>query len=275
LKYENFFVSSCVLYITALKKPNKKIGLKIDYGKKGEFIMKKLLMSLVIGALIATSLGCTKEDIPAQIDEENEISIENNPVEEVQDEEQVVNASYDLLEKVFENKEKNIVIHYPEMTGFRGELLQDYINQSLASILGIYGDSESYSDIDVMYEVTRMDDEMLSVVFRGTGKFSEQRDINILKSVNLDVAKSSNEINYSNLINDDAAMRQILAKKVVDLKLADFFEAEGIRIYFNDDQVVFYYMPLDDSAVDFIEVPVAVEEIKELLNVDFGEIPAS
>lgn len=237
--------------------------------------MKKLLMSLIIGALIATSLGCTKEDIPAQIDEENEISIEKDIAEEVQKVEQVENASYDVLDKVFENKEKNIVIHYPEMTGFKGELLQDYINQSLASIIGIYGDSESYSDMDVMYEVTRMDDEILSVVFRGTGKFSEQRDIKILKSVNIDVAKSSNEINYANLINDDAAMRQILADKVVALELSDFFEAEGIRIYFKDDQVVFYYMPLDDSAVDFIEVPVAVDEIKELLNVDFGEMPAS
>jgi hypothetical protein len=237
--------------------------------------MKKIIISIVIGALIVMFIGCAKEDIPAQINEENETSIEKDSIEEVQDKEQLENVSYDLLEKVFENKDQKNVIHYPEMTGFKGELLQDYINQSLASIIGVYGESESYSDIDIVYEVTRMDDEILSVVFRGTGKFSGQGDINILKSVNLDVAKSSNEIIYGNLINDDAAIRQILAEKVVEYKLADFFEAEGIRIYFNEDQIVFYYMPLDDSEKHFIEVPIVLEEIKELLNEDFGETPAS
>lgn len=237
--------------------------------------MKKLLMGLVIIGLIATSLGCTKEDLPAQIDEESGISMDNNSEEEVKKEDQVKSASYDLSEKIFENKDRNIIIHYPEMINLKGELLQDYINQSLESIIGIYGESESYSDINVMYEVTRMDDEILSVVFRGTGKFSGLRDISILKSVNLDVSKSSKEINYTNLINDDSTMRKILADKVVNLELANFFEAEGISIYFNNNQVVFYYMPLDDSAVNFIEVPVAVEEIEELLNKDFGEIPAS
>lgn len=267
----NFFLTYYVLCSKIIK-----IQLNIQsINSKRRKIMKKSLIVLAIVGLIATSVGCTKEYTPQERDTENKVSLEKETAEEIEKKEPIENVSYDLLESLFENKEKNIIIRYPKMTGFRGELLQDYMNQSLDNIINIFGESELYTDIDVMYEVTRMDDEILSVVFRGTGKFSEQRDIKILKSVNLDVAKSSNEINYANLINDNAAIRQILAEKVVELNLSSSFEAEGISIYFTDKDVVFYYMPLDDSAIDFIEVPVAIEEIQNFLNTDFGERPSS
>ena len=126
-----------------------------------------------------------------------------------------------------------------------------------------------------IYEVTRMDNDILSVVFKGTGKFQNLKDFNILKSVNLDVAKSSNEITYTSLLKDDEQIRKILAKTAIDQGTIDFFEAEGINVYFKDKQIVFYYMPLDDSAVHFIEISILIDEIEKLLNENFGEKPAS
>ncbi|BEP28016.1 hypothetical protein [Helicovermis profundi] len=245
--------------------------------------MKKLLITLLIGLLIVNLVGCTKKEVtvPLNTDNVNKESTKNvveSKVEtskDVQNEEQKNNVSYNLLDTVFENTDKNIIIHYPKMTGFKGELLQDYINQSLSNITNIYGNSEYYTDLKIAYEVTKQDNDILSVVFRGKGKFQKQKEFNILKSVNIDMKNSTNEINYDNLIKDDKQMRQILSKKISEKDSSDYFEAEKINIYYKNNQIVFFYMPLDDSAIDFIEIPVESKEIKGILNDNFGEKPAS
>lgn len=232
--------------------------------------MKKGYTYLLIAALVFVAFGCAKEEV-APLTEDTI----HNDVELEESLDLSESIGYELNEKVYEDNDSNIVVRYPEMQGYRGELLQDYMNQSLEKIISLYGQNGNYKDIDITYEVTKMDNDLLSVVFRGKGIFSGQREFKILKSMNLDVGKSSNEINYSNLIKDDTAMRQILSEKVIELGLAGFFEAEGISVYLTEDEVVFYYMPLDDMAVNFIEIPVDIENISELLNWNFGEAPAS
>jgi hypothetical protein len=91
----------------------------------------------------------------------------------------------------------------------------------------------------------------------------------------LDVGKSSNEINYGNFIVNDAELRKLIGKKAVEQGLVKFFEAEGINLYFKDDTAVFYYMPLDDMANTFIELPISLDEIEGYINWDFGDMPPS
>ncbi len=182
---------------------------------------------------------------------------------------------YELVTKKFVDPEKNITIQYPEMKGYRGEVLQDYMNQSLAKILELYGQNENYSDVTITYEITRMDKDVCSVVFRGKGLFSGSKEFSILKSMNLDTGKSSNEINYGNFVANDAELRKLIGKKAVEQGLVEFFEAEGINLYFKDDTAVFYYMPLDDMADTFIEVPISLDVIEGYINWDFGDMPGS
>ncbi len=191
--------------------------------------MKKIIYGLLICTLAVISMGCVKEDMNQPVEEEV-IEDVNEQVDKGEEVSELV--PYDLMQNMYVIEDTNTIIRYLVMSGFRGELLQDYMNQSLASVIGIYGDSEAYSNVDISYEVTHMDDEILSVVFRGTASFSGIKEINILKSINLDVGKSSNEINYGNLIKDDPAMRGILADKVVELGIQNEFEAEGIRLLF-------------------------------------------
>ena len=120
----------------------------------------------------------------------------------------------------------------------------------------------------------------MSVLFTGTADMKTTgKNINIMDSVNIDIAKSTNEITYNNLIKDTPEAREavwnILDSAARKKGIKGGLEAEGIRIYFKDDDIVFYYMPLDDSAEEFVELSIPESEIKEYLNTDFGDRPAS
>lgn len=186
--------------------------------------------------------------------------------------------SYEIKKEVFEDKAANTKISYPKIVGYPGELLMDYMNQSLKKPIDLYGKKDSYSNINIDYKVTKMDKNIISVLFQGSGKLSSGRDITIQQSVNLDI-KSTNEITFNNFIKSDKASKEkvfaILNQEanVVGAKLTA--ETEGIRIYFEDEKVNFYYMPGDDSAKKFIEVEVPIKKLEGLINTDFGNRPAS
>ncbi|WBW96863.1 hypothetical protein [Oceanirhabdus sp. W0125-5] len=182
--------------------------------------------------------------------------------------------NYSLKGEVLENEERNIKVNYPQINEFPGELSKDYINQSLRKIVESYENSESYSDVEIDYEITRMDENILSVVFKGTAKMEGIGDVTVQRSVNLDIS-STNEISYNNLVKDGEKVREILNQKAIDNGIEGGLEAEGIRVYFNGDNVVFYYMPLDDSAKEFIELSVPQSELEGIINTEFGEHPAS
>ena len=187
-------------------------------------------------------------------------------------------TDYEIIRAISEDKDSNTKIFYPQITGYKGQLLMDYMNQSLKKIVNIYGKKDVYKDISIDYKITKMDNNIISVLFKGTGKISGGRDITIQQSVNLDI-KSSNEIVFENFIKGDQAsrdeVRSILNEKANAIGLKDEIEAESMRIYFEEENVVFYYMPLDDSTTNFIEISVNKNELDGLLNTDFGERPAS
>lgn len=231
--------------------------------------------NLVISALLVSSItfvGCGVKEEP--IGNNDEIKQEQSADNEQGTEKEV---NYEVTKEILEVAEKNIKIAYPQITNYPGELLMDYMNQSLMKITDLYGNEDQYIDVQVDYEITKMDANVLSVLFEGTGEIKDFREINIKHSMNLDMA-SSNEINYNNLIKSDEKSKEevnkILNQKAKEKGL-EGFEAEGVRIYFEGENVVFYYMPLDDSAKKFIELSVPMNELEGYINTDFGEAPAS
>ena len=230
---------------------------------------KKMLLFIALLSLGIAACTQEQETVTPEANQKTETVVQL----EVQKEAEAV--GYELKTKEFVDSEKNIKIRYPEMKSYRGELLQDYMNQSLAKILELYGQNTNYSDVTITYEITRMDKDVCSVVFRGTGLFSGSKEFSILKSMNLDVGKSSNEINYANFVVNDAELRKLIGKKAVEQDLVESFEAEGINFYFKEDTAVFYYMPLDDMADTFIEVPISLDVIEGYISWNFGDMPAS
>ncbi|MDF2950203.1 MAG: hypothetical protein K0R07_2253 [Sedimentibacter sp.] len=187
-------------------------------------------------------------------------------------------ADYEVIRKVSNLEDSSSKISYPQITGFKGELLMGYMNDSLRNSIAMYEKRDMYSNINIDYEITKMNNNILSVLFKGTGKLSGGRDIAIMQNVNLDI-NSSNEIKPQNLIKSDTESKNkvaaILKQKADAMGINFTAEPEGIRIYFKGDNVVFYFMPADDSAKGFVEINVPIKELEGFINSDFGKRPAS
>lgn len=219
--------------------------------------MKKLLSLTLTFLLLFTFVGCSNQETKTS---------ENEPVAPIEKESEQ-NSTYELTKEVINVEAKDTKIFYPQIKGYPGELLMDYMNQSLKRIADLYANEDIYTNVKMDYEVTRMDENIVSVLFKGTCTIQGHGEINIQQSINLDM-NSSNEITYDNFVKSKEEVMKILEEKGLT-------EAEGIRIYFKGQDIVFYYMPLDDSAKEFIELNVPEKELKEYINTDFGEVPAS
>ncbi len=178
------------------------------------------------------------------------------------------NFGYDLKTLEFENGD--IRIRYPQIENFRGELLQDYMNQSLSQYLELFS-SENWDSVDLDYEVTYRDEDYLSIRFSGEGELAGLgKNVNILKSVTLDIGNTSNEINFDNFIKNPEGLKSFLEDYIgTDL------EYEGLSFYFSGPYVNFYFMPLDDSAEEFTEISVTMDFLEPYVSWDFGDKPAS
>lgn len=240
--------------------------------------------NILISALLISSItfvGCGTQQEPADNagetqQEQPADNQEDDKKEETEKESQSLN--YEVTKEALEIADKNIKIFYPQVKDYSGELVMEYMNQNLKKIVDTYGNNDSYTDMEIDYEITKMDENILSVLFRGTGKMEGIGEIEITQSMNLDMASSGNEITYDNFIKDDEEAKEEV-KNILDEKAKAIglkgLEAEGIRIYFNEENVVFYYMPLDDSAKEFVELSVPMEELEGYVNTEFGETSAS
>ncbi|MCY6483049.1 hypothetical protein OW763_01610 [Clostridium aestuarii] len=225
--------------------------------------MKKVLVYVMLGVSF-TLVGCgAKKQAPT----------EQNQQQKVQKQQESSKLGYEVVSELLEIKDKHIKINYPQVKDYVGEILMDYMNQSLKKIVDQYN-SDSYDDVNIDYEITKSNNEILSILYKGTGKIKDFGEIKIKDSMNLDM-KSSNEINYESFIKNNDEVRKILDKKAKEQGIKEGLEAEGIRIYFKGDDVVFYYMPLDDDAKEFIEISIPSKELEGYVNTDFGEKPAS
>lgn len=186
----------------------------------------------------------------------------------------VPSLGYNISKEVYKDDTTNTEINYPQIVEYPGELLESYMNQSLSKIINTYGNKDLYSDVKIDYVIKKMDEDVISILFTGSGEMRNIGNIKIHQSINIDLA-SSNEITYENYIKNNEVVRKILDEKAQLRGLEEGLEAEGIRIYFEGDNVVFYYMPLDDGAEEFIELRVPVEELIGYINTVFGEAPAS
>lgn len=227
---------------------------------------------LISGALVVSLVlvGCgAEEKLVDNIHEDQKIQREDN----------TSTLNYNVTKEILEIKEKSTQIFYPQIKNYPGELLMDYANQSLKRTANIYGSEDLYTDVNIGYEITKMDGNILSVLFKGTGKIINHGDIKIQHSINLDMASSLNEITYDNYIKEDEAsqkeVKKILDEKAKEKGIERGIEAEGIRLYFKGEDVIFYYMPLDDATKEFIELSVPVEELEGYIHTNFGEAPAS
>lgn len=188
----------------------------------------------------------------------------SNPVKKLQLEAQ---AHYDVKKSILP---KNELVSYPIVEGYKGELLQSYINQSLFSVVEKY-QKDTYSNLMLNYKVTNMDDNILSVIYWGNVDIKGLGTKMILDSVNIDLSKDKTvkEINVQNFIMSDkksqTEFNKILQKKLKEQGIEDK-NIEGLRLYFKDSRAVFYYVRPDDSVQKIVEIQIPITELEQVVN---------
>lgn len=238
-------------------------------------------MKKIIGLLAAVALisGCASQPETTNAQDTKEgITL---ATETIIGEKEANKVSYTLKKDSYVDETDQIHVEYLTMEGYAGELTQDYVNQSFLEIISLYGNDDFYEKVQITPQIWLSTEDRISVVYSGHGTLSRGREtrtggrtVEFLHPVNIDMT-SSNEITFDNLFTDTEAVRKLIGDKVISEGISDSFEAEGIRIYMNDEKVFFAYMPLDDSATEFIKVSLDLSDLDQYMNTDFGPHPAS
>lgn len=185
---------------------------------------------------------------------------------------------YEIRSVVIVDDKSQSKVVYPQIAGLQGELIMDYINQSLKKTVDVFVENEAFEALNMDYKVTLKQENRLSVLIIGSGKINGDQTFEIFKPVNIDIP-TSNEITFENFIKNDPisrnAIQTILDEKAKALGLENGAQFEGISLYFKGDEVIFCYMPLDDQAKDFIQLNVKLEDIESIIHAEFGTRPAS
>ena len=170
--------------------------------------------------------------------------------------------SYELDLMVYEDYDKNISIEYFHMTRLSGELIQDYINQTLYNIVDIYGND--YTNIQIKAEILK-EDNFLTIAYNGE---NTEMDYDIERHVTIDVA-TSEILTIENVIGDVARFKEIFENESGFV----YDEQEGVSVYIVDFDLYVTFVPTDDMA-DRVTFSLLLDQLAPVLDMQF-EKPAS
>lgn len=177
---------------------------------------------------------------------------------------------YKIVEKSYESEDKNIVINYPQIENYKGELLQSYMNQSISQIVKKYSQNSIYKSLSLDYSIERSDEKYISILFTGEAKTTLFNDtVKIMDSVTMEL-DSSQVLTVENYIKDKEKLFDILKNSTLKP-----LEYESLKFYFEDENIVFYYMPSDDSNREYNAIELNLSELENIIHEYIGEKPAS
>ncbi len=172
-------------------------------------------------------------------------------------------VDYQVVEHVYVDETNNISIQYFQVEGMAGELVMDYINQSLYEIVDMF--SRDRTDIELTAWVLRQDD-FLSIEY--LGKVTTEESYDFVRFMTMEMSTGT-VITPESYIKEWALFEPIFKERTG----FDFNELEGVWLYMTQEAVVLTFVPTDDSAERlFIEFD--NDEIAPYIVTEF-EMPAS
>lgn len=171
----------------------------------------------------------------------------------------VLNTDVYIVE--VEDKDNENIL-YPE---FQGLDKAEDVNLKIEKFVQEIKDNDLYKDLELDYEVSFLNDEILSLLFRGNFDFmgSEKR---LVKSLNLDL-ENAKEIDFESFFKEDKESQERLLEIIEEASKEQHdleFEAEGKEIYFKGSNLIVFYYPLDDSVVDPLYIYLPLEDLEGL-----------
>lgn len=156
-------------------------------------------------------------------------------------------------------------IHYPQLTEFPGELLLDYMNQSLARPAQSLESLETQDGKELSYEVGRCDDTWVSVLYTQTLTAADGTKSQTLTAVNL-AGTTADEVTMDNAFQDPAAVLKMLDTQPGDA---------AVSFYLDQDGAVFFFRPEDDPSRDYVTQTIPYASLEGCWNDSLWERPAS
>ena len=178
----------------------------------------------------------------------------------------IVRSSFIDLEKKTKKQDEN-TLNFPVLSYEGNKVVESLFNQKIDGYITSILNNDMFFDLDLDYNISALNEDLISLVFRG--KFTNLgKEKDLVKVLNIDL-KTGEEINFDSYFSKDPEKQEELKKlieKEVRKNYNKEFEAEGLFIYFKENQVVIYYYELDDSAVVPIEIYLDKDKIKDLIN---------
>lgn len=175
----------------------------------------------------------------------------------------VEDDSVEIL-KIKDKDNKDIV--YPEIKGLENKSLQSNINKEIKDFVKEVEKNEIYKDLKMNPEINFLNDNIISIVFRGSYKLNDGEKY-LVKSLNFNL-KTGKEITFESYFKDDKSsqgkLNELLNKQAKEQGLSEF-EAEGKWIQFRGSKVIVFYYPLDDSVEMPVELYISLEDVKDLV----------
>lgn len=174
----------------------------------------------------------------------------------------VEDTSVEIL-KIEDKDNKDIV--YLEIKGLE-KLAEESINQKIKDFVKEIEENEIYKDLKVGPEINFLNDDKMSIIFRGSFKFNDSEKY-LVKSLNFDL-KTGEEITFESYFKEDEAsqeeLKELLNNAAKEQGLSEF-EAEGRWIKFKGSNVIVFYYSLDDSVEMPVELYIPLEDVKDLV----------
>lgn len=160
-------------------------------------------------------------------------------------------------------------VSYPQFADISNLSTREYVNQKLESAAReLVGRATADSPVAVEYEVTRSDNSMLSVIFKGTQKW-ESGSYPILTAVNIEL-QTRNPVMVENLFRSDRESQQ-----GINTLLAEAAKKAGIAnspslgtwmgMYMTNQDVVIFYQE-NDHTQENMRLYLPLEKVKRYLN---------
>lgn len=171
----------------------------------------------------------------------------------------VLNTEVSIVE-IEDEENENLL--YP---AFQGLDKSKEINLKIKEFVEELEATELYKELELDYEVSFLNDEILSILFRGKFHFNEAQK-SFVKSLNLSL-EDAKEIDFESFFKEDKASQAKLLEIIEEASKEQHdleFEAEGKEIYFKGSNLIVFYYPLDDSVVEPLYIYLPLENLEGL-----------
>lgn len=241
--------------------------------------MKIKYIITIIGVILILS-GCTKNEktnISTIDDNSNEIiEVNINEIEKNEKNEKIIEYFSDTSKSIYSFESQttstdNVTVNYPLLSDYKGELSKQYINDSIE--IFIAGIIEKYANLDSIvfnYDITKQSDYLFCIKF--TSDQLENGDV-YTEAIIIDL-DSTNTITQDILFLGSLKEVNNIISKNFSSETETTFDISNMIMILEGDNLIFISKNNQELSSK-VTISVPIKDLVDLININFGEHPAS